>query len=63
MITQLKSLKHKSLQNKSGWDKEKPTIIINANSPEWEQAYKNWLDGKNPTDSPLWKEGVFMTFE
>jgi hypothetical protein len=36
-----------------------PTIVIKKGDDEWEQAYKNWLIGKNPTDSEEWKKGVF----
>ena len=35
-----------------------PTIKITIDDPEWDQAMKNWLDGKNPTDSPEWKKCV-----
>lgn len=55
--------KIKSLQNKSDWDEEKPTIIIKPTDPEWEEAYQNWINGKNPTSSPEWKKGVILTFE
>jgi hypothetical protein len=59
----LNTLAHKSLQNKSDWDKDKPTIVITPADPQWENAYKNWLSGKNPTDDPAWKLGVYMTFK
>ncbi len=52
---------NKSLQNKSNWDTEKPTIVITTDDPIWTEAYANWLKGKNPTDSPEWKKGVFLT--
>lgn len=41
----------------------KPTIQIVEGTPEWDQAYKNWLQNKTPTDSPEWKLGVFLSFE
>lgn len=53
----------KSLQNTSDWDVTKPTIVITPDQPEWAEAYKKWLSGKNPTDSPEWKKGVIMTFK
>jgi antibiotic biosynthesis monooxygenase (ABM) superfamily enzyme len=59
----VKVLTNKSLQNKSDWDNEKPTIVITPNDPEWAQAYKNWLEGKTPTNSPEWKIGVIMTYK
>jgi hypothetical protein len=55
-------LKPKTLQNKSSWDNEKPTIIIASDSKEWNLAYEAWLSGKNPTSSPEWKKGIFLTF-
>ena len=51
-----------TLQNKSSWDTDKPTIIINHSDPNWHEAYENWRNGKNPTNSPEWKKGVFLTF-
>jgi len=51
------------LQNKSNWDKEKPTICISIDDPEWEEAYKNWQEGKNPTNSPEWKKGIVAITE
>ena len=52
----------KSLQNKSNWDNDKPSIVITPDQPQWQEAYSRWLDGKNPTDSPEWKKGVYLTF-
>jgi len=26
--------------------------------PEWKAIKQRWKDGKNPTDSKLWKKGV-----
>lgn len=55
--------KIKTLQNKSNWDSTPPTIIIeNDGSQEWELAYSNWLQGKNPTNDTEWKLGIFATF-
>ena len=51
-----------SLQNCSDWFNVLPTICITPNQPEWTQAYSNWLNGQNPTPSPEWKKGVYLTF-
>jgi hypothetical protein len=52
-----------TLQNESNWTGKQPTICIkNDGSPEWKEAYENWLEGKNPTNSPEWKRGVYATF-
>ena len=55
----------KTLQNVSGSSNcgEKPTIVIEKGSPQWEMAYENWKQGKFPTASPEWKKGVFAIFE
>ena len=53
----------KTLQNTSDWEQDKPTIVIEKDSPEWEESYKNWLQGKNPTISKEWEKGVIMTFQ
>lgn len=45
------------LQDVSPWAGE-PDIVIDENDPGWKQAYANWLNGKNPTDSKLWKKGI-----
>ena len=47
------------LQNAPDSAKNPPDIIITEDDPEWDQAFKSWLAGKNPTNSPLWKKGVF----
>lgn len=47
-----------SLSNRSKWADQAPTIEIKAGDEGWELAYKNWLAGHNPTDSPEWKLGV-----
>lgn len=48
------------LQNASRNDRNStPTIVIEESQPEWEQAIANWKQGKNPTDHPDWKKGVF----
>ena len=36
------------------------TIEIQENQPEWEAAYQRWQAGKNPTDDPRWKLGMFL---
>ncbi len=51
-----------SLQNSSDWDEQKPTIKIANSDPQWTDAYNNWKNGKNPTDSKEWKKGIFLTF-
>lgn len=35
-------------------------LSIKEGEPEWEEAHKNWLSGKNPTSDPLWKRGVYF---
>ena len=40
-----------------------PTIKITSNDPEWEIAYPLWISGKNPSDDPKWKLGVFFHIE
>jgi len=35
-----------------------PDIVIEKGTPEWDEAYQRWLDGKNPTDSKFWKKGI-----
>lgn len=48
------------LQNTSGSPgNEMPTIVIEIDDKEWDQAYANWLSGKNPTNSKEWKRGIF----
>jgi hypothetical protein len=41
----------------------KDSILIKEDSPEWDEAYSSWLSGKNPTNDPRWKSGVFLGFE
>lgn len=38
----------------------KATIEIREDQPEWKEAYARWQSGKNPTDDPRWKLGVFL---
>lgn len=40
-----------------------PTIKLLQGEVGWDEAYANWLAGKNPTDSPEWKKGVYLHFE
>ncbi len=40
--------------------KEQATICITKGDPEWDEAYANWIKGKNPTDSKEWKKGVVV---
>ena len=53
------------LQNQPGWWQEigceAPTIVIQKGDLEWEEAYANWLDGKNPTASKEWKKGIYAS--
>ena len=35
-------------------------LSIKEGEPGWEEAYKNWSSGKNPTSDPLWKKGVYF---
>jgi len=51
------------LQNASGWADQKPTIEINKDDDGWEEAYKQWLAGRLPTNSQEWKKGVFALTE
>ncbi len=45
-------------QNTTGYNGNDPSIIIEDTHPEWEQIMKRWKEGKNPTDSKLWKKCV-----
>jgi hypothetical protein len=36
-----------------------PTISISESDPDWQESLEKWKKGKNPTDSPEWKKGVF----
>ena len=52
-----------SLQNTpsvSAFSKALPTISIRIDDKEWEDAYNNFINGKPPTNSILWKRGVFL---
>ena len=40
-----------------------PTIVISKGDPEWEAAYQEWTNGKNPTNAIDWKKGVFALTE
>ena len=50
------------IQNAPSWWEEinhpPPTVIVQKGDANWDEAYQNWLDGKNPTDSKEWKKGV-----
>ena len=46
------------IQNISGLHEGDPDIIIEETHPEWKEIVQLWKDGKNPTDSKLWKKGV-----
>ena len=47
------------LQNASSWDDNNPTIIIEKGDDLWDEAFANWISGKNPTNNPGWKRGVY----
>ena len=40
-------------------DYHNPTIIIKKGDELWDEAFANWISGKNPTDDPNWKNGVY----
>lgn len=47
------------LQNQSNYPgNPSPSIQIFVSSTEWNEAYNNWISGKNPTNSPEWKKGT-----
>ena len=42
---------------------DKPaSIVIKGSDPGWEEAYTNWINNENPTNSPEWKKGVFLGY-
>jgi hypothetical protein len=41
-------------------DLPKQVLIIKENDTQWDQAYSNWLQGKNPSADPGWKEGAYL---
>lgn len=55
----------KVLQNTSICSKnvQPPSIKLEEGCVGWEEAYANWLAGKNPTDNQEWKSGVYLHFE
>jgi len=52
------TLTQATLQNK----RESPTICIKITDPEWDEAYANFVAGKNPTDSKEWTGIVVLTY-
>ena len=38
---------------------EEPSIVVTDSDPNWDECYKRWLSGLNPTDSKLWDKGVY----
>jgi hypothetical protein len=50
-------------QNTSNFSGEKPSIEIDDGHSNLESTLKNWIQGKNPTDDPKWKVGVFAIFK
>jgi hypothetical protein len=53
--------KQRRVLKNTPWD-HPSTIRIEEGSPEWDEAYRNWMNGKNPTASPEWKTGVFFGY-
>jgi len=51
------------LSNSSEWNAKPPTIQIKKGDDGWQEAYENWLKGKNPTTSKEWKKGVIASTE
>lgn len=49
------------LKNYSWNNLSKDPIEIREDSPDWDTAYNKWISGKNPSNDPRWKEGVFMS--
>jgi hypothetical protein len=59
------TISRRVLQNASyaGCHVGNPTIKIVEGDLNWQEAYNNWLRGKNPTSADDWKLGVFLHFE
>ena len=51
-------MEHKALYN-SPFNKYS-TIVIVESDEEWSAAHASWVSGKNPTESPEWKKGVYL---
>lgn len=51
------------LRNTSFYSGINPTIRIVEGDPNWNTAYAAWMEGKDPTDSPEWKDGAYLFFE
>lgn len=52
------------LKNYAGSQSTVPVALTyREGTPEWNDAYANYIVGKNPTDHPAWKNGVFLTLE
>lgn len=47
------------LQNVSGLSDEHPDIVVQEGDPQWDKILATWKNGESPTDSLLWKKGVF----
>ena len=35
-----------------------PSVELTEGDAEWADAYSNWIDGKQPTNSNEWKKGI-----
>ena len=46
-------------QNQSDYSDTDSSIVISDTDDNWDEAYSNWVSGKNPTDDKEWKLGVF----
>lgn len=52
------------LKNYAGSHSSVPiALTYREGTPEWNDAYANYIVGKNPTDHPAWKNGVFLILE
>lgn len=65
-LTLTKGVRTKRVLQNTSWianPPQQPTIQIVEGEKTWAEAYSNWLDGKPPTNSPEWKNGIFLHFE
>jgi hypothetical protein len=47
--------------NVSAYTNDVADIEVNKEDANWDEAYSNWIAGKNPTNHPAWKKGVFAS--
>jgi len=40
-----------------------PSVRITSEDAGWDEAHKAWMEKKPPTDSPLWKQGIYFFYE